>query len=186
MLKRPLIIAIAAVSGGGKTTIINLLNKKFENSVALYFDDYDFEGPDDLVEWVHRGADHNEWKLSPLINDLKATVDNTITRYDYIFLDYPFSYLNKGMNEFIDLTIFIDTPLDVAMVRRILRDFGNSTPEEIMFEMQSYLSGARKAYLAMLNTVKPNSDIVIDGTQEKEEIVEQIKLIIKNHVKVVH
>ncbi len=184
-MKKPFIIAIAAVSGGGKTTIINLLNKKIENSIALYFDDYDFEGPDNLVEWVHRGADHNEWKLDPLINDLKAILDSTKTRYDYIFLDYPFSYLNTGMNDFIDLTIFIDTPLDVAMARRILRDYSNSTPEDIMFDMQSYLSGAREAYLAMLNTVRSDSNFVIDGTQGKEEIVEHIKLIIKNHMKVI-
>lgn len=90
------------------------------------------------------------------------------------------------MNEYIDLTIFIDTPLDVAMARRILRDFKNSNAEEIKIDMQSYLSGAREAYLAMLSTVKPNSDVVIDGTQGKEEIVESVIQIIRNHLKVTH
>lgn len=185
-MKRPLIIAIAAVSGGGKTTIIQLLNKELTNSVVLYFDDYDFEGPENLIEWVHRGADHNEWKLTPLINDLRMILDNKDVQNDYILLDYPFAFLNKEMNEFIDLTIFIDTPLDVAMARRILRDFSYSNAEEIRLDMQSYLTGARAAYLAMLNTVKPDSDIIIDGTQGKEEMVGSIKQMIKNHLKVTY
>ncbi|CAM4337470.1 hypothetical protein L1N85_21805 [Paenibacillus alkaliterrae] len=70
-MKIPFIIAIAAVSGGGKTSVVQLLNKELANSTALFFDDYDFEGPDNLIEWVHRGADHNEWKLTPLINDIR-------------------------------------------------------------------------------------------------------------------
>lgn len=90
------------------------------------------------------------------------------------------------MNEYIDLTIFIDTPLDVAMARRILRDFKNSNAEEIKIDMQSYLSGAREAYLVMLNTVKPNSDVVIDGSQGNEEIVGSVIQIIRTHLKVTH
>lgn len=178
-MKRPFIIAIAAVSGGGKTTVIQLLNKELANSTALFFDDYDIEGPDSLIEWVKRGADHNEWKLNHLINDLIMILDNKDLHYDYILLDYPFAYLNKEMDEYIDFTIFIDTPLDVAMARRILRDYSNSTAEEIRLDMQSYLAGAREAYLAMLSSVKPNSDIVIDGSQGKEEIIKSIKQLIK-------
>ncbi|RED66121.1 uridine kinase [Cohnella lupini] len=185
-MKKPLIISIAAVSGGGKTTVIQLLNNELANSIALFFDNYDFEGPDNLIEWAHQGGDYNEWKLSPLINDLRIILDNKDTQNDYILLDYPFAYLNKEMNEFIDLTIFIDTPLDVAMARRILRDFNYSSAEEIRLDMQSYLSGAREAYLAMLNSVKPNSDVIIDGTQGRNELVESIKQQITNHLKVTH
>lgn len=36
------VISIASVSGGGKTTIINELGKKLDNSAVIYFDDYSF------------------------------------------------------------------------------------------------------------------------------------------------
>ena len=62
MTKKPLVIAIAAVSGGGKTTITTQLNKILPRSKVLYFDDYDFDGLDDMCDWVERGADNNEWK----------------------------------------------------------------------------------------------------------------------------
>jgi uridine kinase len=44
--ENPLVIAAAAVSGGGKTTIATKLNQSLKNSRALYFDNYDFKGPD--------------------------------------------------------------------------------------------------------------------------------------------
>jgi uridine kinase len=183
-LKRSFVIAISAVSGGGKTTAIQLLNKQLTNSTALFFDEYDFEGPDNFIDWVRRGGNYNEWKLQPLINDLITIFDNKDQCFEYILLDYPFAYLNNEMKAYIDLAIFIDTPLDVAMARRILRDQINITAEEITIDMKSYLSGAREAYVAMLNIVKPNSDIVIDGLQEKEILVREIMKTIKKHLKV--
>lgn len=48
--KKRMVIAIAAVSGGGKTAITNNLNKRFHNSQALFFDDYEFDGPDDIYD----------------------------------------------------------------------------------------------------------------------------------------
>lgn len=183
-MKRHLVIAISAVSGGGKTTAIQLLNKQLKNSTVLFFDDYNFEGPDNYMEWVSRGGNYNEWKLQPIINDLITILDNKDHHFDYILLDYPFAYLNHEMKVYIDLAIFIDTPLDVAMARRILRNQINVTTEEIKADMESYLAGGREAYAVMLNTVKPNSDIIIDGLLEKEILVEEIMKTIKGRLEV--
>jgi uridine kinase len=143
-LKKPIIIAISAVSGGGKTTAIQLLNKLLANSTTLFFDEYDFEGPDNYIEWARRGGNYNEWKLQPLISDLTLILNNKDHLFEYILLDYPFAYLNNEMKAYIDLAIFIDTPLDVAMARRILRNHINTTTDDIRIDMESYLSGARE------------------------------------------
>ncbi|MDK2867282.1 MAG: hypothetical protein PWP51_516 [Clostridiales bacterium] len=42
---KPKVIAISAVSGCGKTSAVNEL---VPNSKALYFDDFDFETPNNL------------------------------------------------------------------------------------------------------------------------------------------
>lgn len=173
------VIAIAAVSGGGKTTITKQLLDKLEQSQALYFDDYDFDGPEDICSWVEQGADYNMWVLTPLIKKLEELLFEDSLQF--ILLDYPFAYLNKEISPFIDLTIFIDTPLDVAMARRILRDHTESPIMEIHDELQNYLSRGRPAYLEMLKSVKPNSDIVIDGSLDTSEIVAQIMVAIKNN-----
>lgn len=169
--KIPKIIAIAAVAGGGKTTITSRLNEVLNNSKALYFDEYNFESPDDIINWVEQGADCNEWNLEPLISDLGNFISSENT--DYIIIDYPFARLHNKLKN-IDLTIFIDTPLDIAMARRMLRDYRDKNADAILDELSNYISRGRKGYESMLKTTKPNSDLVIDGSLPVDDIIKII------------
>lgn len=173
---KPKIIAIAAVSGGGKTTITSRLSQVLNNSITLHFDDYNFEKPDDFIDWLERGADCNEWNLEPLIHDLRNLESSDSV--EFILLDYPFSRQHKQLRS-IDWTIFIDTPLDIAMARRLLRDFRNKQAELIVEELSNYLSSGRSGYESMLNTIKPDSDLIVDGSLTVDEIVR----IICNEIK---
>ncbi|TWT00141.1 hypothetical protein [Planomicrobium sp. CPCC 101079] len=173
-LKSPLVIAIAGVSGGGKTTIVARLTEQLQKSKALFFDDYELEGPENVLEWVGRGSNYDEWNLKPFIKDLEELLTEPL---DYILLDFPFAYQHSQTREFIDFTVFIDTPLDIALARRTVRDFKYSSVEEIMVQMEHYAIQGRLAYLKMLETIKPNSDLVIDGTLSIAEIT---NLIIEN------
>lgn len=132
------IIAIAAVTAGGKTT--------------------------------------NVWNLSPLKNDILEIKENSDC--EYLLLDYPFAYCHKELREYIDCAIFIDTPLDIAMARRILRDMKDATGEEIRQDLKMYIKYARIAYIQMLKDILPSSDHIIDGTKEIEEKAEEIIRII--------
>lgn len=170
-IKAPLVIAIASVSGGGKTTIVTQLTEQLQNSKALFFDDYDFEGPDDDLEWVDHGANYDEWNLTPFIRDLEELLAEPL---DYILLDFPFAYQQSQTSKLIDLAVFIDTPLDIALTRRMTRDFKDSSTEEIMLYMEHYVAQGRRAYLVMLQTIKPNSDLVVDGTLSVADITNLI------------
>ncbi|XEC97315.1 hypothetical protein AB6A23_12615 [Paenibacillus tarimensis] len=77
----PKIIAIAAVSGGGKTTITSRLGQVLSNSKTIFFDDYEFEGPVDIIDWVERGADCNEWNIDLLISDMLNSVSSKKSFY---------------------------------------------------------------------------------------------------------
>lgn len=144
-----------------------------ENVKSLHFDDYAFEGEvDDFYAWVTQGADYNVWNLNPLIKDI-CMIKNSGS-CDYLLLDYPFAYCHKEMSKYIDCAIFIDTPLDIAMARRVLRDMKNATGEEIRNEMEGYLKYARVAYVQMLKDILPSSDYVIDGTKDLNIKVEEI------------
>ncbi len=164
-----IIIAISAVSGGGKTYITNKLKKELTNSKALYFDDYDFNGPESICKWVENGSDYNEWNLEALINDIQEVIKSSDIKY--LILDYPFSYKHDLMKNYINHTIFIDTPLDIALARRIIRDNENINVKE---NVEDYLKDSRKAYLDMLNRIKPNSDFIIDGSLNENVISKRI------------
>lgn len=172
-MKKTKAISIAAVSGGGKTTVINELKKRLPLSKAVYFDDYDFkECPDDFYQWIQSGADYNAWNLEILAKDIELILNDA--NLNYILLDYPFAYKNDRIAPLIDYAIFIDTPLDIAMARRFLRDFIDKPSNLLKDDYNYYLSHGRAAYLEMLKTIKPNSDFVVDGSLSVDTIVNKI------------
>ena len=171
------IISIAAVTAGGKTTVVNELKKHLPRCASLHFDDYSFEGEvEDFHQWVLDGADYDVWDLSPLKADIEKIMDSNA--YDYLLLDYPFAYLNTQIRGYIDCAVFIDTPLDIAMARRVLRDMKDASADEIRTEMDVYLKYARIAYVQMLDAVLPSSDYVVDGSKDLESITSKIINII--------
>ncbi|ASA21879.1 hypothetical protein [Paenibacillus donghaensis] len=173
-LNKPQVIAIAAVSGGGKTTVVNALRDKLNDTKVLYFDDYEFEdAPQDICQWVEDGADYNLWNLGPLIRDLQSLLSHSQEPLEYILLDYPFAYRHQERAKFIDHAIYIDTPLDIAQGRRLLRDFAaGEVAEDIRNDLKFYLERGRQAYLEMITTIKPDSDYVVDGTLPVPAITE--------------
>ncbi|MGK7378109.1 hypothetical protein ACSFXN_09765 [Planococcus sp. 1R117A] len=170
-IKKTIVIAIASISGGGKTTVVEKLNEELPNSKALFFDEYDLEGPEDVMDWMNRGADYNEWNLTPFVKDLEELLTESL---DYIVLDFPFSYQHAQTHSFISFSVFIDTPLDMALARRITRDFQDGSAEAIIEAMQHYNSHGRQAYLEMLHTIKPSADFVVDGSLPVARIVSSI------------
>jgi uridine kinase len=179
-MKKPYVIAISSVSGGGKTALSTLLQKRLPASVLFRFDDFDDTNlhPENYYEWSRRGGDLLEFDCP----GMAQAVDQTIQQgeLEYIVLDYPFGRGHPRLREVIDLAIFIDTPLDVAMARRILRDYpsesGASPAEELSrlrTELAYYLEKARYPYLDM-DRQKPTSDLVLNGWRGLEELKDQI------------
>lgn len=98
---------------------------------------------------------------------------------DYLILDYPFA-CHEQIKKYIDMAFFIDTPLDIALARWILRDMGNASGEEIRNHLMGYLKYARMAFVQMQKDILPSSDYVIDGTMSTEYIAgEIINIILK-------
>ncbi|MDR6553347.1 hypothetical protein [Paenibacillus qinlingensis] len=172
MNKKPRVLSFSGVSGGGKTTTIKHLIHQLDHAQALYFDDYEFENCPDICEWVEAGADYNAWVLSPLITDIQLLLKDE--SLDYIVLDYPFAYLNDAVKDLIDVTFYIDTPLDIAMARRILRNEQEHGMSELQSDLHNYLIRGRAAYLEMEKTVKTNSDVVLQGEWPTVLIVDRI------------
>lgn len=172
------VIAIAAVTAGGKTTIVNKLKSILPKATSLHFDDYDFEGAvDDYYQWAINGADYNVWNIEPLRDDVDEILQEE--KLEYLLLDYPFAYCHNELKDIIDVAIFIDTPLDIALTRMILRDMSDATADDIREWLDVYLKYARVAYLEMLESIKPSSDYVVDGNESVEIIVRDIERIIK-------
>lgn len=174
------IIAIGAVTAGGKTTVVNAIKARLPRTASLHFDDYEFDGEvDDFTKWVSKREEfYNVWDLSPLKADVERIINSK--RFDYLLLDYPFAYQNKMIKDYLDCCIFIDTPLDIALARRVLRDMKEASADDIRNEMSTYLNSTRICYVQMLTDILPTSDYVIDGANELELIInETMEIIIR-------
>ena len=192
------IIAVSAIAGGGKSTVVRKLVDLLEDAVPIHFDDYTTPEtyPSDFNAWAESGYDFNEINSPQLAQHLQAlqmgkSVTSpangmTIAPAKYILLEGPLGRANQETGQYIDFLVFIDTPLEVGLARMILRasamsEVAQMTRDELIGQIdsitelaESYLMWTRNAYAAQLEQVKPGSDLIVDGTQSVEEITTAI------------
>lgn len=173
------VIAISALSGGGKTALTGALLPLLPGARALYFDDIPGRLlPMDYCDWSEAGADYSLWNLSALEASLHGLLAEQPA---YILIDYPFGRAHPVIAPYLDFALWIDTPLDIALARRILRDYPRRDParratanpmEHMERSLDFYLSRHRQAYLMHEATVRPACDFVVDGTLPLEELAD--------------
>lgn len=204
------IIAVSAVSGGGKTTLVKR-TADFLRGTALFFDDYASvsEYPTDIKKWVEDGADVNEWKTPQFAQDLAALrrgdsivspIDGaSILPSEFIVIEEPMGRNRAEMASLIDFVAVIDTPLEIALARRLLRDLGPISVEDIekatkeqlaegvvkiITYLNDYLSGyldaGRDLYIAVQERAKENCDLVLDGSLSVDELAQQLVTAVKD------
>ena len=165
------IIAISGLSGSGKTTLAKALLPCLPGARALHFDDIPGRLlPMDYCEWSEAGADYSLWNLSALEDGLvRLLAENPA----YILVDYPFGRAHPAIAPYLDCGLWIDTPLDIALARSILRDYLRRDPARRAIEnpmahlehtLDYYLARHRQAALVHEATVRPACDFVLDGT----------------------
>ena len=184
-----LVVGISAVAGGGKTALAARLAEKLPNAVALFFDDYEESSvmPESFRSWFEEGADYDAF-VTPLFTEhiqllkdgMAVTSPVTGARIGpakYIVVDAPLGRVHTDSGRYFDFMVFIDTPLDVAMARRLLRDLSLSNPDSLLdtveslkAETESYLGGARRIYTSFVERVKPTCDLVVDGSLTVDEM----------------
>ncbi len=173
MTKTPYVISISAVTGGGKTTVTKLLEKHLNKSIAFCFDDYEYtKQPGNIGTWVNNGADPKEWDLTLIKNDINDAIQSGC--FDFIIIDYPFGKKpGYGIKSLIDTAFFIDTPADIALARRLIRDYNTGCTEDIIAELKTYLS-SRDLFI-FNEEDKKDYDYIIDGSKSVEEILMSVK-----------
>lgn len=204
------VIAISSVSGGGKTTLVKRTAGLLKGT-TLFFDDYASvsEYPSDMRKWVDDGADMNAWKTPKFSRDLAALKrgesvvsprDGTeILPSEYVIIEEPMGRERAEMAGLIDFVVVIDTPLEIALCRRQLRDFTYFSPkanaqatreelaasmEQMVSSMKGFLEGylfvARDIYIAVIDQAKASCDLVLDGTRTPDELAQELVAAVKD------
>jgi uridine kinase len=180
------IVGISGVSGSGKTTLAQSLGKAV-NATTIFWDDFDpiSEGPSDYVEWFENSRDCNDWKYDALAEVLRSlkqgktlvcpATQRRLVPTEYIVFDAPLGYEHQATGQWIDFLIFLDTPPDVALARRLIRDYrslAHPSGDKILKEVEDYLSSTRPVYLASYEK-KNESDLLLDGSLSSDALLSE-------------
>jgi uridine kinase len=186
------IIGICGIRGAGKSLLTHELSKSL-NATALFWDNFDpiSKAPDDYVKWYQTTRDYNEWQydaLAEVLKQLKAgkkvvcpITKKELTPTNYIIFDAPLGRKHIKTGQYIDYAIFLNTPLDIALARRILRDFrdkSNLNIAEIFEELDTYLTTSRPLYMIDYET-PDDFDLDIDGSLPVDQLVTDIEKWLK-------
>ena len=100
---------------------------------------------------------------------------------DFIVLDYPFGHRHSLIGSYLNCSVFIDTQFDIALARRITRDYdrvimvSSWTGKASLFDdMEYYLKNGRHLYLHAIDESRKDADLIIDGSLAIDKIVDII------------
>jgi uridine kinase len=181
---RPFLIGVAGGSSSGKTTIAERLVELtgVDHLSLIKLDSYYVERHGETIE-QRRSAnyDHPDAFDWPLMNDhlaaLVAGASVPVPVYDYAIHDRSTEVrvvtparivVVEGilvlwepvLRERFDLKIFIDTPADLRLIRRLRRDVAERgrTPENII---EQYLTTVRPSHERFIEPSKRYADVII-------------------------
>ena len=204
------VIAISSVSGGGKTTLIKK-TAELLNGATLLFDEYKTlsQYPQDVRKWLDDGANVNEWKTPQFARDVAALrrgesvispKDGRIVQpSEYIVIEEPFGRERAEMAPHIDFVAIVDTPLEIALCRGIMRDtmhfhiddLDAASREQLVNSQKAlydylhgylgfYLYAGRELYIAVQEHAKATCDLVLDGQLPADKLARQLVAAVEN------
>jgi len=198
MKNNTIIIGIAGASGSGKSLISSNLLKDFgPNEVTVLREDnyykelmnmpmavrnqMNFDHPDAL--------DHDTLRIH--LETLQAGEKIDVPQYDYathsrkpgtitvephkiIVLDGILILTDPSLRSLLDIKIFVDTPLDICLLRRIQRDT-IERGRTVTSVLDQYEKTVRPMYLQFIEPSKRYADIIIPLGGKNEIAIDIIK-----------
>jgi len=193
----PYVVAVAGPVGGGKTTFVNALAQRLGDASAMFCDSYErmtSEPAAAIEQWIARGADYDELIMIGLAEDLDRlkrgeTVIDPLRKVEivprkYLVLETNFGRAHTASGRHIDFLIWLDLPLEIALARKV-RQFTTMfltkyRPEDYRDCLQwldewlaNYLRFIRNLLHMQRERVRPQADLVLDGEQSLETMIEQ-------------
>ena len=187
------VVAIAAPIGGGKTSLVNAIADELDNAITIHYDHYETatkEPASSLVEWMKKGADFSDFKAPNLSDDLERvkrgeSIIHPLTNMEmgsgkYIVFEMPLGKEHRDTAKFIDLLIWIEIPLDIALARKVreyISLFLKDQYKDCMLWLDQYLAEYLEFFREVLQIqrerVSKNADIVLDGQEDFEDMVQR-------------
>ena len=191
------IVAISAPPGGGKSSVAAALAERLGAAFVEYdaYDQLTALPPGEIAAWLQGGGDYAIVEVSELVADLTTLRDGgsifdrrtgkPLTARALVILETPFGKAHPALGPLIDSAIFLDTPPDLSLARKLrtfvafnLEDPGPGGHTRFLTWLDGYLLNyeqiTRPAIAIQRERVLPLADLVIPSADASlEDIVEQ-------------
>lgn len=195
---RPILVLVGGASSSGKSSVCSLLAHTFTNhSVAIISQDSYYYGKNDGPQAGSPAYNFDipaAFDRDLLLSHMKDLVDRKpieIPVYDYttsertktvikqeacdvIILEGILVLAFEELRAICDLKVFIDTPSDLCILRRIQRDVVERG-RTISSVMEQYLETVRPAYESFCGPSKNYADIIIPGGGDNTAGISMLK-----------
>jgi uridine kinase len=201
-----LLVGIAGGSGAGKTTLVNLISEKLKALASIeativnhdsYYKEYshlsktekdklNFDHPNSLDN--HLFVEHlallkqGQSVLAPVYDfATHSRLTNTIIikPSSVILVDGILLLVEPKIREILDIKIFLDTPADIRILRRLHRDI-NERGRTVESVINQYLATVRPMHEQFVEPSKQYADLILFGENWSESQLETVINLILN------
>jgi uridine kinase len=193
-MKKPILIGIAGGTGSGKTSVANAILAEFPSSEValiqqdsyyhnlkhLHFDEratVNFDHPD-AVDFNKMGEDlqllmADETIKIPIYDfNTHTRTDETLTigNHHIIVLEGILALFDEKIRNMMDIKLYVDTPDDIRIIRRIKRDI-NKRGRTFESVIEQYYNTVRPMHQQFVEPSKKFANIIIpEGGHNKVAI----------------
>ena len=205
-LQRTLLVGVAGASGSGKSFFSNILKSRLKDyrTLILSQDDYYKDRSSmDIKKRSQLNFDHPEAidfnLLVSQLSDLKLGKAVEQPLYDFhihnrknetrpcgptdiVIVDGILVYVQDESRDLFDYKIFVDTPPDICLVRRLQRDVKERgrTMESVL---QQYLETVRPMFEKFVAPTNRYADKVVAGIGDMLDDVTEVERTIRDHLR---
>jgi len=184
----PTVVAIAGVAGAGKSSVVRELVGILPGAQAIHVDDYQRvtrEPLDRLAAWLQDGADFDRFQI-PLLGDHLSRLKRgevimdpirmrEISAERYVVFETHFGRAHQDTGRHIDVLVWVDTPLDIALARNVrsllkpLLPGGGLVPDATRLlsldgHLERYLASVRPLIELQVSRVRAGADLCVAGS----------------------
>lgn len=196
-MKTTIIIGISGPSASGKTLLAkNLLKELGSNEVTVISEDSYYKNQSHLTlqersktNYDHPNAFDHELMIDHL-GLLQKGIDVNIPTYDFskhsrltetrhipkhriIILEGILLLVEEKLRELMDIRIFVDTPLDICLIRRMKRDI-QQRGRSLDSVLEQYHTTVRPMYFQFIEPSKRHADIIVPRGGENRIAIDMI------------
>jgi uridine kinase len=179
------IIAVAGGSGCGKTLFTALMVERLPKTVVLPLDSYYYDRPD------HIPSDQYDYDSSQAFDfelyqqhlaqlssgesvqkpsfvyetGKRATEFTEIVPDKYLIIEGLHVLLHQNIRQLLSFSFYLESPLDVAVSRRCLRDV-KDYEVSAEYSLNQYLKFVRPVFFEQIQPTKQYADLVVENSYE--------------------